>query len=121
MCNDSYYCTLGNVFGLLRRFPAPGHDPSYPVRTGDYTRVPGLGIVEHDVDPESYTVVNRTTAGHALHRGHVTRSVVRRGNVIGILTFGEGTGKYGIINRWLSSPFWGSFDQNIKVLLPFGG
>jgi len=115
------YCTLDNVFRLLRRFPAPGHDPNNLVRTGDYTNVPGLGIVEHEVDSETYTVINRTTAGHNLHRGYVARSVVQRGNVIGILTFSEGTGRLGILNRLVSSPFWGFRDQNIKVLLPFGG
>jgi RHS repeat-associated protein len=115
------YCTENEVFDVLRRYPAPGHDPSNKVRSGDYTNVPILGRVEHTVDYENRAITNRTIPNHFLHKGTVTRSVQSRGNVIGIFSEGSGYGRLSIFNRLLSQPLWRSYDQNIKVLLPIYG
>jgi hypothetical protein len=115
------YCTEDKVFDVLRRYPAPGHDPSAMVQSGDNTNVPFLGRVEHIVDYENRTITNRTIPNHLLHKGTVARSVQSRGSVIGVFTEGSGFGRLSTLNRLLSKPVWGSYDQNIKVLLPVYG
>jgi hypothetical protein len=56
-----------------------------------------------------------------LHLGSVTRSVAQQNGLIGILTIGQGTGDFGILNRIGASPYWRSFDYNILVTLPIYG
>ena len=105
-------CTFENVFYGLRLFPAPGTLGIDPVYTGKKSVVTFLGSVEHEVT--SNAVVNQTLSDHLLHDGLVRRTVRVSGNSIRIETYGEGTGRFPLLNSLFSDVLWQSWDRRIS-------
>jgi len=72
--------------------------------------VPGLGRVLHVVDESNYAVFNITLDTHTFYPGYVYRNAAIINGVPGILTYGEGTGAFGTLNRIAAPPVWAAQD-----------
>jgi hypothetical protein len=66
-----------------------------------------VGMVEVQVDPKNYWIINSTIPGeHILNPGVVLRESVDRGSAIGILSVGIGTGHFGGMNAYFTPDIW---------------
>ena len=107
-------CNSKNVFAGLRRFPAPFYLGDHEVQDGEEKVLPFFGLVVHRVFEPAEIVHNVAQEGHLLYPGTVERSVVDRGGVIYVHTFGWGTGRLGRTNTWFAAPTWHKVDWNIE-------
>jgi len=106
---DGSPLTRDDIFGIVRRCPTP-FQCGAPVNTGDISYVPGLGRVLHVVDESNYAVFNITLDTHTFYPGYVYRNAAIINGVPGILTYGEGTGAFGTLNRIAAPPVWAAQD-----------
>jgi RHS repeat-associated protein len=106
-------CTVQNVKDGLLKYPAPGASGK-PIKDGQEGYALPVGYVVHKVDSASGTVTNVTLKDrHMLYPGIVRRSVVDSGDSVKLLTYGEGTGEYPLINNIAADALWWSVDRNI--------
>jgi hypothetical protein len=59
-------------------------------------------------------ITNTTLKGHILFPGFVRRTVKEVGNKLLVNTYGEGTGRFPLLNNWLSDPLWSGVDYQIR-------
>jgi hypothetical protein len=126
---DSPGCTADAVWSGLRRYPAPGWDPSTEVTDGATTHIKFAGLpggdVVHAVDETKMRVLNITKPGHVFSDGYVSRTVVVRNNAVYIRTVGEGVTSpgayYGLtramratLNMKVYKPGFNSLDNNVR-------
>lgn len=104
-------CDIDEAWEGLLRNAAPGQTGI--ASTGNVIDVPGLGRIMQTVNQETMTVTNTTMPGHLLHPGIVERQIISLGGAIFVETVGSGTGAFGAINSWLSSPVWNQMNSNI--------
>lgn len=101
------------VYEELLRRPTPAARVERPVRTGDRTRIPGLGAVRHVVVPSERMVLNITDDPHLLSPGAVVRFVFQRDGSVFIGSFGEGMGALPVLNGLGAPATWRAVDDDI--------
>ena len=65
------------------------------------------------VDPDNYSVTNYTRKGHFFYPGKVTRTVLKEGASIYVVTYGEGNGRMPAVNKYLAPPYWKVVDNKL--------
>jgi len=116
ICVASSSCTMGNVFGVLKYFAAPGQlNAAY---SGNEVQVPIAGPVMQIVDPSTYSIYNLTEDNHMFDPGWVQRSVVIDNNgVIGITTTGSGIGPDRWFNLAIARPAFTFLDTAVSQIM----
>ncbi len=112
-------CSIDVVAEGLLRHPAPGTSGLAPVKTGDETHIKDFGTVVHKVDEDGLGVWNITKDDHTLHSGWVHRRIVSEGDVIKIVTYGEGEGNLAWINENMDWMVWGNPDNKIWTYIHY--
>lgn len=112
---DEYPRTVDLVWQILKRFPAPKLQDYWPVKSGDRSELL-IGDVTHKVDEGRNIVANYTVPNnHWLHPGAVIRKVVLVDDIIGIATYGQGTGPFKNINVSEAEGLWTATDKSIII------
>jgi hypothetical protein len=95
----------------LLYFAYPGQDNTQAVRDGLIIEVmfagESAGHAQVLLEPETFSIFNVTRPDHILHDGYVRRSVVWRGDVLYLRTFGEGNNRN-----------WYRWVQNVSLWQP---
>lgn len=127
---NSPNCTLDLVFSTMTsqiRYIVPDTKSTLKVTScmafdanipGPFNKDPIRIVVNED----TYSVTNYTRKGHVFHPGKVTRSVVKKGTSIYVVTYGEGNGKIPTLNELIAPRYWKDVDNQlanaVRVKLP---
>jgi hypothetical protein len=114
-------CTLGLVFSIMTsqiQYVVPDTKSTLKVQDcmtfdanipGPFNEDPIRIIVNQD----NFSVTNYTRKGHVFHPGKVTRSIVKKGNSIYVLTYGEGNGRIPTLNELVAPRYWKDVDNKL--------
>lgn len=122
---NSPSCTLDLVFSIMTsqiQYVVPDTKSTLKVKdcmTFD-ANIPGpfnedpIRIV---VNQDNFSVTNYTRKGHVFHPGKVTRSIVKKGNSIYVLTYGEGNGRVPTLNELVAPRYWKDVDNKLAKVV----
>lgn len=125
MCNANSErgCSIEyvNKVMLSRKSHVTPTNLNEPVKSGETTKISGLGTVKHTVNQDKSSVTNTTQSDHILHPGTVERRVQQEpnGDVI-IVTKGSGDGLLPAVNVKLAPHVWNGPDERLREAVQEG-
>lgn len=105
---------IKTIWHFLKVYPAPKYDNFFPIKDGDISSLI-VGKVSHKVEDSKFTVINYTLKDHWMHPGAVVRKVIKTEGIIGIATYGEGTGIMRDSNENQAKDLWTAVDKSILI------